>query len=98
MNTEHFPKSANSWDSLADAFSYSGDIASAVHNYQKALETDPGYSNADFAKKFVAEHWTEIVGTFIPPRSMLYERAALVEWSIGRGCRARIRGEDRQIG
>lgn len=56
MNTEHFPKSANSWDSLADAFTHSGDIASAVHNYQKALETDPGYSNADFAKKFVAEH------------------------------------------
>lgn len=56
MNAEQFPKSANAWDSLADAFAHSGDIASAVHNYQKALETDPGYSNADFAKKFVAEH------------------------------------------
>jgi hypothetical protein len=30
--------------------------------------------------------------------SMHYERAALVEWSIPRGCRARIREEDRQIG
>jgi imidazolonepropionase-like amidohydrolase len=56
MNTEHFPKSANAWDSLADAFTHSGDIANAVQIYGKALATDPGYPNATFAKKFVAEH------------------------------------------
>jgi imidazolonepropionase-like amidohydrolase len=55
-NTERFAKSANTWDSLADAYSHSGDVPSAVKNYQKALATDAGYANADSAKKFVAEH------------------------------------------
>jgi imidazolonepropionase-like amidohydrolase len=56
LNTENFPQSANTWDSLADGFFQSGDISSAVHSYQKALETNNSYPNADFAKKFVAEH------------------------------------------
>lgn len=56
MNTENFPKSANTWDSLADAFFHSGDVPNAVRNYQNALATDPTYSNADEAKKFIAEH------------------------------------------
>jgi imidazolonepropionase-like amidohydrolase len=56
MNTENFPKSANAWDSLADAFSHSGDVPNAVKNYRKALEADATYSNADSAKKFIAEH------------------------------------------
>jgi len=58
-NTESFPKSANTWDSLADALVHSGDIKSAVKNYQKALVTDSTYSNADFAKKFIAQHTQE---------------------------------------
>jgi predicted Zn-dependent protease len=56
LNTEEFPKSANTWDSLADAFFHSGDVPRAVRNYQNALATDASYSNADAAKKFVAEH------------------------------------------
>jgi predicted Zn-dependent protease len=56
MNTESFPKSANTWDSLADAFFHSGDVANARKNYQKALDADAAYSNADFARKFIAEH------------------------------------------
>ncbi len=56
MNTEDFPTSANVWDSLAEAFSHSGDIANAVKNYRKALETDAAYANATFAQKFIAEH------------------------------------------
>ncbi len=56
MNTESFPKSANTWDSLADAFFHSGDVPNAMQNYQKALEADTAYSNADFARKFIAEH------------------------------------------
>jgi tetratricopeptide (TPR) repeat protein len=55
MNTERFPKSANTWDSLADAYAHSGDVSSAVQNYQKALEIDAGYAGSDFAKKFIAE-------------------------------------------
>jgi hypothetical protein len=56
LNTENFPKSANTWDSLADALFQSGDVPNAVHSYQRALETNNSYPNADFAKKFVAEH------------------------------------------
>jgi imidazolonepropionase-like amidohydrolase len=56
MNTQRFPKSANTWDSLADAFAHAGDVPSAVKNYQKALEVDAGYAGSDFAKKFLVAH------------------------------------------
>jgi tetratricopeptide (TPR) repeat protein len=56
MNTETFVNSANAWDSLADAFSPSGDVLNALESYRKALKADATYSNADFAKKFIAEH------------------------------------------
>src|SRR5215472_5079941 len=47
FNAEEFPKSANVWDSLADAYFHSGDIPKAVRNYQKALQIDSTYSNAE---------------------------------------------------
>jgi tetratricopeptide (TPR) repeat protein len=56
MNTEDFPKSANTYDSLAEALAKSGDIAQASAMYAKALEVDPKYVNAEFAQKFLAEH------------------------------------------
>jgi imidazolonepropionase-like amidohydrolase len=56
MNTEDFPKSANTWDSLGEALFKSGDTVQAVENYKKALETDPKYENAEFARKFVAKY------------------------------------------
>ena len=56
MNAGNFSKSANTWDSLAEALFHSGDAPAAVRNYQKALETDPAYPNAEFAKKFIADH------------------------------------------
>jgi len=56
MNTEDFPKSANTWDSLGEALFKSGDVPHAVENYKKALEVDPKYENAEVARKFVAEH------------------------------------------
>jgi imidazolonepropionase-like amidohydrolase len=56
MNTEDFPKSANTYDSLAEALFKSGDVAQARATYAKALEVDPKYPNADFARKFLAEH------------------------------------------
>jgi len=59
MNTEDFPTSPNTWDSLADACEHSGDVACAVTNYRKALAVDAGYPNAIAAKKFIAEHTTQ---------------------------------------
>jgi tetratricopeptide (TPR) repeat protein len=56
MNTEDFPKSANTYDSLAEALFKSGDAAQASRSYARALEIDQNYVNAEFARKFVAEH------------------------------------------
>jgi hypothetical protein len=56
MNTEDFPKSPNTYDSLAEALFKSGDDRQASSSYAKALEIDPNYVNAEFARKFVAEH------------------------------------------
>jgi imidazolonepropionase-like amidohydrolase/Tfp pilus assembly protein PilF len=58
MNTQDFPKSANTWDSLGEALFKSGDTPQAVENYKKALETDPKYENAETARKFIAKYET----------------------------------------
>jgi tetratricopeptide (TPR) repeat protein len=41
MNTQLFPKSANTYDSLADALAAKGDKVNAKANYQKAAQMDP---------------------------------------------------------
>ena len=55
MNAEDFPKSANTFDSLAEAQSDAGDLPHALENYRKALAVDPKYPNATAAEKFVKE-------------------------------------------
>jgi len=40
-NTEHFPSSADAWDSLAEAYKVQGNISKAIQFYQKALSLDP---------------------------------------------------------
>jgi tetratricopeptide (TPR) repeat protein len=56
LNTENFPRSPNTWDSLADGFFHAGDIPKAVENYKRALDMDRSYSNAPAARKFIEEH------------------------------------------
>jgi len=56
MNAEDFPQSANACDSLGEVLVKSGNLAEARESYAKALEIDPKYANADFARKFLAEH------------------------------------------
>jgi len=56
MNTEDFPNSANTYDSLGEVLDKAGDVKQATAMYAKALELDPKYVNAEFARKFVAEH------------------------------------------
>ncbi|MGC2198501.1 MAG: amidohydrolase family protein [Terriglobales bacterium] len=58
MNTEDFPTSANTLDSLAEALFKSGDVSQARATYAKALEIDPKYPNAEFARRFLNEHDT----------------------------------------
>ncbi len=52
MNTEKFPKSGNVWDSLAEAYMVSGDLAKAEEYYKKSLEIAPWNDNA---KKMLEE-------------------------------------------
>jgi Amidohydrolase family len=55
LNTEFYPKSPNTFDSLGEAQFKAGDLTKAVASYQRALELDANYANAEFAKKFVEE-------------------------------------------
>jgi len=46
LNVELYPDSANSFDSLAEAYMENGDKELAIKNYQKSLELDPTNTNA----------------------------------------------------
>lgn len=56
LNAETYPKSANTWDSLAEAYDADGQHARAADNYRKALEVNPNYPNAEFAQKYIANN------------------------------------------
>jgi tetratricopeptide (TPR) repeat protein len=46
LNTETFPLSANTWDSLAEAIMTKGDHEKAIRYYRVSLKLDPESSNA----------------------------------------------------
>jgi CubicO group peptidase (beta-lactamase class C family) len=46
LNTEAFPQSSNTYDSLGEAYMLSGNREQAINNYQKSLELDPKNANA----------------------------------------------------
>lgn len=46
FNTKYFPKSANSYDSLAEAYMTAGNKELAIINYEKCLELNPNNANA----------------------------------------------------
>lgn len=46
LNVKEFPKSANVYDSLGEAFMLNGDKADAIKNYKKSLELNPNNENA----------------------------------------------------
>ncbi len=46
LNTEIYPKSGNTWDSLGEAYMDNGDIPDAVTNYHKSLSINPRNQNA----------------------------------------------------
>ena len=45
-NISNFPKSANAYDSLGEAYMIKGDKAQAIKNYKKSLKLDPNNQNA----------------------------------------------------
>ena len=47
LNTKLYPKSANTWDSLAEAYWKSGKTDKAVEYYNKAIELDPHGATGD---------------------------------------------------
>ena len=54
LNTEMYPKSANAWDSLAEACLAAGQKERGRQLYAKALEIEPDYPNAKAAREIVA--------------------------------------------
>ena len=46
MNAEQFPESANTWDSLAEAYMTNGENVKAREYYEKSLELNPSNDNA----------------------------------------------------
>jgi hypothetical protein len=53
LNTELYPKSGNTWDSLAEAYMSSGQTDQGRQLYAKALEVEPDYANATAAREIV---------------------------------------------
>ena len=55
LNVEAFPNSANTYDSLGEAYMVKGDKELAIKNYQRSLELNPQNTNAaDMLKKLRA--------------------------------------------
>jgi tetratricopeptide (TPR) repeat protein len=46
LNVKNFPESANSFDSLGEAYEVLGDTRKAINSYKKSLELDPGNDNS----------------------------------------------------
>jgi tetratricopeptide (TPR) repeat protein len=59
FNVEAYPKSGNTYDSLAETYLANGNKELAIKNYKLALEVEPNYGNApaarDVLKKLEAE-------------------------------------------
>jgi tetratricopeptide (TPR) repeat protein len=56
LNVALYPRAANTYDSLAEAYDAKGEFANAVANYRKALAVSPSYANAEFATEYVKKH------------------------------------------
>ncbi len=55
LTTELYPRSANAYDSLGEAYMRAGDTKRAVENYRKSLELNPENSNAKEMLKVLEE-------------------------------------------
>jgi len=53
LNVILFPKESNLWDSLGESYDITGNKQKAIEAYRKALELEPNYGNAEYAKKII---------------------------------------------
>jgi tetratricopeptide (TPR) repeat protein len=55
MNTQRFPKSANAWDSLGEAYATKGDKNNAVKSFKKSLSLNPPENVRINSEKFLKQ-------------------------------------------
>jgi tetratricopeptide (TPR) repeat protein len=55
LNTQRFPKSANTWDSLGEAYAIKGDKPNAIKNFKKALSMNPPENVRLNSEKFLKQ-------------------------------------------
>jgi tetratricopeptide (TPR) repeat protein len=55
VNTERFPKSANAWDSLGEAYATKGDKDNAIKSFKKALSLNPPANVKVNSEKFLKQ-------------------------------------------
>jgi tetratricopeptide (TPR) repeat protein len=55
LNTQKFPKSANAWDSLGEAYATKGDKTNAIKNFKKALTLNPPANVKINSEKFLKQ-------------------------------------------
>lgn len=56
MNTKRFPKSANAWDSLGEAYATKGDKDNAIKNFKRALGLNPPANVKANSEKFLKQY------------------------------------------
>jgi CubicO group peptidase (beta-lactamase class C family) len=56
LNTEEYPTSANTFDSLAEAYMNAGENELALSNYKKTLQLNPGSNNAKQMIEKLSKH------------------------------------------
>jgi imidazolonepropionase-like amidohydrolase len=59
INVAAYPKSGNTYDSLAEAYMNSGDKQHAIEFYRMALEVEPNYANAKAAEELIKKLTSE---------------------------------------
>jgi len=55
LNTKLYPKSANAWDSFAEANWKANKTDKAIEYYNKAIELDPNGPTGDNAKRMLQQ-------------------------------------------
>ena len=55
MATQRYPKSANTWDSLGEAYALKGDKKNAITNFKKSLSLNPNAGTKANSEKYLKQ-------------------------------------------